>query len=331
MKCSKGEDLARILTNLTRGEERRPNNRESNNNRLQNENADEPADHRPGSILLRFGGEKLLIHRLIAEHEQACRKKEFERASDGEVAEHLEMRRGQRGSNRRPTTGNVREDGERNNERDGSEHADGKVHVGDRTHAGDSGEDDDEGGDDLLAMARRDRGEDQVEDIAAADELIAGNGGVREKNSNDAENAGGLVVTGLKQIGDGELRKLSRAWRNEVDDQKAGPTACGLPESREAVLIGVLGAGKQRAGADPRAQKRENKDNGGQRPAGNKVVGLCFYLGDARQRDPKQSENDEAENNRVKIHGLGTSVLAGAWFRYRRMRFLYSQVRRRLE
>ena len=165
---------------------------------------------------------------------------------------HLEMRSGQRGSNRRPTTGHVREDGERNNERNGSKHADGKVHVGDRTHAGDSGEDNDKGSNDLLAkVGADDRGEDEVENVAAADELITGNGGVSEKNGDHAEDAGRLVITGLKQIRNGELRELPCAWRDEVDKQKPGPAACGLPQSGKAMLICIFRTGKQRAGANP--------------------------------------------------------------------------------
>jgi hypothetical protein len=145
----------------------------------------------------------------------------------------------------------VRENRQRDQKRDCGEQADGEIHISDRAHAGNGGEDNDEGRDDLLAVTRGDRGEDEVEDIAATDELVAGNRGVGEEDSDDAEDAGSLVVTGLEQIGDCELGELSRTRSNEVDEKKAGPTARRLPEGGKAVLISVFRSRKKRAGADP--------------------------------------------------------------------------------
>src|SRR5258708_416740 len=119
----------------------------------------------------------------------------------------------------------MREDGERDDKRNGGKQADRKIHIGDRAHAGDSGEDDHEGSDDLLTVARGDRRKDQVQDVAAADELVTGDSGVGEEYGNDAEDARSLVITSLKQVGNGELGELPRAWSNEIDENKTGPTA----------------------------------------------------------------------------------------------------------
>ena len=61
----------------------------------------------------------------------------------------------------------------------GGEQADGEVGIGDRGHAGDGGEEDDEGGDEEAALEwRRGAGKMRWKDVAAADELVAGDGGV---------------------------------------------------------------------------------------------------------------------------------------------------------
>ena len=151
-----------------------------------------------------------------------------------------------------PAAGVVDEDGQGEAEGDGGEQADDEVHVGDRGHAGDGGEDDDEGGDDVAAVDGGDGGgEDEVEDVSAADELVAGDGGVGEEDGDDAEDAGGLVVAGFEQVGDGVLGELAGARGDEVDEGEAGPSSGGLPEGDEAVAVGVFGAAEERAGADP--------------------------------------------------------------------------------
>ena len=168
----------------------------------------------------------------------------------------------------------VHQDGQRGAEGEGGEQADGDVHVGDRGHAGDGGEEDDEGGDEVAAVDGGDgAGEDEVEDVSAADELVAGDGGVGEEDGDDAEDAGGLVVAGFEQVGDGVLGEAAGARRDEVDEGEAGPSSGGLPERGEAVAVGVLGAAEQRAGADPGAEQGEDEDEGGQRAAGDEVVG----------------------------------------------------------
>ena len=44
-----------------------------------------------------LGGEELLVHRLVAEHEQAGGQEEFEGTDGGEVAEELKVRGGEGG------------------------------------------------------------------------------------------------------------------------------------------------------------------------------------------------------------------------------------------
>ena len=71
-----------------------------------------------------------------------------------------------------------------------------------------------------LAVTAVTDGKDEVQDVSAADELIAGDGGVGEEDGDDAEHAGGLVVAGFEQVGDGELREFARARGDEVDEQR---------------------------------------------------------------------------------------------------------------
>ena len=96
-----------------------------------------------------------------------------------------------------------------------------------------------------------DGGEDEVENVAAADELVAGDGGVGEEDGDDAEDAGGLVVAGFEQVGNGELGELAGAGRDEVDKQEPGPAAGPLPQSGKAMFIGIFRAAEKRARANP--------------------------------------------------------------------------------
>ena len=75
------------------------------------------------------------------------------------------------------------------------------------------------------------------------------------------------------------------------------------------MLVGVLRAAQQRAGADPGGEQREDENDGRKRAAGDKVVGLGLYFGERRERDTEQREDDQAKNDRVEIHELRTSVL----------------------
>ena len=186
----------------------------------------------------------------------------------GEVAEELEVGGGEGGANGGPAAGEVHEYGQRDEQGEGGEQADDDVHVGDRGHAGDRGEERDEGGEDAAALDGGDGREDEVQDVSAADELIAGDGGVGEEDGDDAEDAGGLVVAGFEQVGDGELRELAGAWSDEVDERESSPSAGGLPEGGEAVAVGVLCAAEQRAGADPELSRVKTRTKAGsERPA----------------------------------------------------------------
>ncbi len=118
---------------------------------------------------------------------------------------------------------------------------DEEVHVRDRRHPGDGGEDDNEACDQVAAQDGSDEvGEDEVQDVAAADELVAGDCGIGQDDGHDAEDAGGLAVAGFEQVGDGELGELAGAGRDKVDEQQPGPSSGALPERDEAVVVGVL-------------------------------------------------------------------------------------------
>jgi hypothetical protein len=92
-----------------------------------------------------------------------------------------------------------------------------------------------------------------VEDVSAADELVAGDGGVGEEDGDDAEDAGGLVVAGFEEVGDGVLGEVTGARGDEVNESEASPSSSSLPERSESVLVCVFRAAEQRAGADPGA------------------------------------------------------------------------------
>ena len=151
-------------------------------------------------------------------------------------------------------------------------------------------------------------GEDEVEDVSAADELVAGDGGVGEEDGDDAEDAGGLVVAGFEQVGDGVLGEAAGARGDEVDEGEAGPSSGGLPEGGEAVAVGVFGAAEQRAGADPGAEQGEDEDEGGEGATGDEVVGAGVDLAQARERDGEQGEDDDGEHDGVEVHGGWGSV-----------------------
>ncbi len=155
------------------------------------------------------------------------------------------MRGGKRGANVRPSTGLVSEDRKRYQQSGRREQTNGDVHVSNRAHAGDGSEDDNEAGEQISAIfGGYDRGEDEVENVAAANELIARDGSVGEENGDDAEDAGDLAVTCFQQVGDGELGKLAGARSNEVDKEKPSPAPGPLPESGEPVSIGIFRTGE---------------------------------------------------------------------------------------
>ncbi len=59
------------------------------------------------------------------------------------------------------------------------------------------------------------RRKDQVHDVAAGAELVAGDGRVGEQNRDGPQHARRRVVAGFQQIGNGELRELARTRRDE--------------------------------------------------------------------------------------------------------------------
>jgi hypothetical protein len=101
-----------------------------------------------------------------------------------------------------PTAGLGQQHGRGYNADDGDQRADGHIHIGDGRHAGHGRGDNDEDGDDPGALLRRQSvGKDEVQHIAAALELIAGDGHVGEEDGDGAEHAGGLVVARLEKVG----------------------------------------------------------------------------------------------------------------------------------
>ncbi len=218
MHAGVGEDLARMLVDLAGGEEGGAGDGEGDDDRLEDDNADEPTDDGAGGVLLGLCREELLVHGLVAEHEQAGGQEELEALHEREVAEDLKVGGRQRGVDGGPASGMVDQDRQREQHGDGGEQTDDHIHIGDRGHAGNRREDDDEGGDDVAAQLGGDEGgEDEVEDVAAAEKLITGDGGVGEEDGDDAEHTRGLVVAGLEQVGDGELGELAGARRDEID------------------------------------------------------------------------------------------------------------------
>ena len=105
MERGVGDDLARTLVYLSAGEEHRADDRERDDDRFEHDRARDPANHRTTRILLRFGREELLVHRLIAQHEQERRQKELEGLDQREISQYLEVRSGQGMSDAAPAPG----------------------------------------------------------------------------------------------------------------------------------------------------------------------------------------------------------------------------------
>ena len=119
--------------------------------------AHDPADDGDARVALGFGREELLVHDLVAEHEQQGGHQKLEPLRKRQVAQHLKVRGRQRGVQTRPAAGLHEEHGRGDDADDGDQRADGHIHIGDRGHAGQGRGDDDEGGDDPGAEFRRDR------------------------------------------------------------------------------------------------------------------------------------------------------------------------------
>ena len=139
-----------------------------------------------------------------------------------------------------------------------------------------------------------------MQHIAAALELVAGDGHVGKEDGDGAEHARSLVVARLKQVGQRELGKFPRTRRNKVDEQQTEPAAGRLPERGESVFVGVLSAGKEGARADPRSEQGEHKNHGRERAAGDQVIGLGFDAdgaedGHGQQRGGYGNEHNDVE------------------------------------
>ena len=234
-----------------------------------------------------------------------------------------------RGADVGPSTRLVGEYRRRNQQSNGGEQADGDVHIRDRAHTRDGSEENDEAGEEIFAEIRADDGgEDEVENVAAADELVTGDGGVGEEDGNHAEDASGLVVPGFEQVGNRELGELAGAGRDEVDKQEPGPATGPLPQSSKAMFIGIFCTGEKRARANPGRQKGEDEDKGWKRASGHQVVSFGLHLAKATERDNKKSEDDEAKDDRVEVHEVGDKCTGWWAVRYRRMRLYARQMGR---
>ncbi len=73
-----GEDLAGVSCDFAGGEKGGAGDGEGDDDGFEDDGADDPADDGAGGVLLGFGGEELLVHGLVAEHEQAGGEEEFE-------------------------------------------------------------------------------------------------------------------------------------------------------------------------------------------------------------------------------------------------------------
>ena len=308
-----GDDFTRVGGDFSGLVEGRAADGDEDNDGLKEEGADEPADDGKAGVALRAGGEELLIHDLVAEHEEHGGDQELHGADEGEVAKHLEVGGRQRGMQAGPSAGVGEEQGRGNDADDGDERADGDIHIGHRRHAGQRGGDNNEGRDDEGAELGGDGvREDEVEDVSAALELIAGDADVGEEDGDGAKDAGGLVVAGFEQIGEGKTRETPGARSDEVDKQQADPAAGRLPESGETVAVGVFGSGKEGAGADPGSEKREDQDHGGQGAAGDEVVGLGFDEQGAGDRNGQQHGNNDGQNGYIEgWHPQSSSPVKG--------------------
>ena len=68
------------------------------------------------------------------------------------------------------------------------------------------------------------------------------------------------------------------------------------------MAIAVLGSGEERAGADPGTEQSEDEDEGGERAAGDEVVGLGLHLAETREGDGEQRGDDDGEDDGVDVH-----------------------------
>ena len=116
MTRSVGDDFARVLGDFASGIKRSTEDGDGDDESFKNQSADDPADHGVARVLLASCGEELLIHDLIAEHEEHGGDEKLESADETHgrglndsfrreavIAEELEVLRGQRRSADRPS------------------------------------------------------------------------------------------------------------------------------------------------------------------------------------------------------------------------------------
>ena len=91
MEAGVSEDFARVIVNFAGGEEGGAGDGDGDDDGFEDDGADNPAGDGAGGVLFGFGGEELLVHGLVAEHEEAGGEEEFEALDEGEIAEELEV------------------------------------------------------------------------------------------------------------------------------------------------------------------------------------------------------------------------------------------------
>ena len=250
--------------------------------------------------MLRFRREKLLIHRLIPQHQQHRGQQQLEPLRQRQIPQHLKVRRRQRVGHAAPAARRVDEKRQRQDHRPRSQQPDEHIHVRHRRHPSDRREHNHERRHDVLAKVRGDhRRKNQVQDVSAADQLIAQDRRVRKKDRNHAQHPRRLAVARLQQIRNRELRKMARARRDEIDQQQPDPSSARQPQRGKPVLVRVLRARQQRTGPDPRRQQREDQHERGQRPPRHQIVCLGLHSAHARERNHQQSQNNCAQNSGV--------------------------------
>src|ERR1035438_10540823 len=224
-----GDDFARVV-GLQRGA---TEHRDGDDHGFQHQCAADPSEDRQARVALGTRREELLIHALIADQQQQGGQQISEAVYPTERSEHGEVIGWQCRVNSRPAAGARQEQRQRNERDDGDQQADDQVEVGDRGHARERGKGDHEGGDDDHAGLLIERREDQVQDVAATLELVAGDDGVRDHDGDGGQYARAGVVARLQQIGHGELREAARAPGDDRDQDQSDPAAGRLPERSE--------------------------------------------------------------------------------------------------
>src|ERR1017187_2484634 len=259
---------------------------------LEYESAADPSKDGQARVALRAGREELLIHALIAEQQQQGGQQISEAGHPAERPEHGEVIGGQCSVDGRPAACARQQYRQRDERDDGDQQADDEIQVGDGGHTRQRREGDHEGGDDVHAGLLIERGEDEVQDDAAALELVAGDDRVRNDDGDGGQHARGGVVARLQQIGHGELREAPRTSGDDGDQDQSDPAASRHPQRREAVLVSVLGAGEEAARADPGGEQGEDQHRPSELAAGHQEIGLVLDGERAHHRGAQQDRYD---------------------------------------